>query len=54
MPDGTAGRDMGIGRDGKPIYVTRASQAEVGGPWEMIEPAPPGTPEYQENWAKAF
>jgi len=50
LPDGSAGRDIGLGADDRPLYVTRPSQAEVGGPWEFFDAAPPGTPAFDDSW----
>lgn len=50
LPDGSVGRDIGIGRDGELVYVTRACQAEIGGPWEFWDVVPPSDPRFEENW----
>jgi hypothetical protein len=52
LPDGSVGRNVGLGADGQPTHVTRPSQYPYG-PWETKSPAPPGTPAYDEAWGQA-
>jgi hypothetical protein len=51
MPDGYVGRDIGIGADGEPVYVTRGRDAGTG-PYEHWGPGPPGTPAFDEWWGR--